>query len=231
MKFHELRPGVFAHCSGALWIADSRTAVIADLHLGFAWAQRRRGELWPLTDGGAQSLLLDICDTLQPQRLVLLGDITHAPRPTAEERQLCEATLRAAGERTELVYVRGNHDRRTPYELEWRTERIHALHGDLLPTGPRAEMTVVGHFHPMLKILDAARVKRPMRAFLFGNGLCVLPAFSPFAAGCNMRSDMAPELREWFGEEPVEVVLTSGERLAVLPPHRVYFDSFRALER
>ena len=45
-----LLPGLAAHPSGALWIPESRTLLVADLHLGYGWAQRRRGELGPLAD-------------------------------------------------------------------------------------------------------------------------------------------------------------------------------------
>ena len=62
------------HPSGALWLPARRTALIADLHLGFAWAQRRRGELWPLTDAGAKVRLEALCDELKPKTLVLVGD-------------------------------------------------------------------------------------------------------------------------------------------------------------
>lgn len=217
------------HPSGALWLPEERTALLADLHLGFAWAQRRRGELWPLTDAGARERLQSLCDELRPRRLVLVGDIVHAPRPAPEEAALIAGTLDMLRARTELICVAGNHDRGQGFGSEWRTEGIRAIHGDVLPEGPEpGVLTVVGHFHPVLKLRDAAQIRRRHRAFLEGNGLLVLPAFSPFASGVDMRDDMPAELREWFRGHDVRVTLTSGAKLLPLGPYRLGSHGFRA---
>src|ERR1700685_4287556 len=88
-----LLPGLHAHTSGALWIPESHTAVIADAHLGYSWAQRRRGELGPLADGRTREKLVRLCDELEPQRIVFLGDLVHAPRPCQPERQWIEEAI------------------------------------------------------------------------------------------------------------------------------------------
>jgi len=217
------------HPSGALWLPERGTALIADLHLGFAWAQRRRGELWPLTDAGAKMRLETLCDELKPEKLVLVGDIIHAPKPGPEEAKLINDTLASVQNRTQLICVAGNHDRGQNYQAEWRTEGIRAIHGDVLP--PASEdgvLTVIGHFHPIMKLRDAATIKRRHRAFLKGNGLLVLPAFSPFASGCDMRDDMPKELKDWFGEEDVEVTITSGAKLLALGSYKLGSNGFRA---
>ncbi|MDQ2711820.1 MAG: hypothetical protein M3Y24_06225, partial [Acidobacteriota bacterium] len=73
-------PGLEAHSSSALWLPQSRTAIIADVHLGYSWAQRRRGELGPLADFRTREKLLTLFSALQPSHAVLLGDLVHAPR-------------------------------------------------------------------------------------------------------------------------------------------------------
>jgi metallophosphoesterase superfamily enzyme len=225
-----LRDGIYFHASGGLWIAGTQTLLLADLHLGFTWAQRRRGELWPLTDGGAQDRLLSLCRELSPLRMVLLGDVVHAPRPSQDEQQSIETTLASVRRHCEVICLEGNHDRGCGFASEWRMPGLRALHGHVLPSSAEpGELIVAGHFHPILRYEDSAGVLRAARTFLHGNGLCVLPAFSPFSTGCNMRFDMAPELRAWFRRHPVDVVLTSGERLLRLPPHGVRTDGFRPL--
>ncbi|MBL8237937.1 MAG: metallophosphoesterase [Bryobacterales bacterium] len=214
------------HPSGALWLPEQGTALIADLHLGFTWAQRRRGELWPLTDGGAKAKLRRLCAELRPSTLVLVGDVVHAPNPAAEEAQLIQETLGQVS--AELICVAGNHDRDRNFQSEWRTEGIRAIHGDVLPPAPEpGVLTVVGHFHPVMKLRDAAQIRRRHRAFLHGNGLVVLPAFSPFASGTDMRAEMPAELRQWFGGNDIEVTITSGEKLLPLGAHRLVRDSLR----
>lgn len=214
------------HPSGALWLPGERTALIADLHLGFAWAQRRRGELWPLTDAGAKVKLDALCRDLNPQTLILVGDVIHAPNPSPEEARLIGETLDRS---LQIICVAGNHDRGQNYQSEWRTTGIRAIHGDRLPEAPEdGTLTVVGHFHPVMKLRDAAQIKRRHRAFLHGNGLLVLPAFSPFASGTDMRDDMPVELQRYFGNAEVEVTLTSGEKLLPLGTYKLGRHGFRA---
>src|SRR5690349_15863646 len=84
----ELADGRWAHASGALWLPASRTVMVADAHLGYGWAQRRRGELGPVGDGAIGERLLAVVDELEPRTVVFLGDVVHAPRPVTEERVL-----------------------------------------------------------------------------------------------------------------------------------------------
>ncbi len=217
------------HASGAAWLPEERTAIVADLHLGFAWAQRRRGELWPLTDAGARERLVALCEELRPRRLVLAGDVVHAPNPAPEEARLIDGTLAELAARAEVICLAGNHDRGRDFAAEWRTEGVRAIHGDELPAGPEeGVLTVVGHFHPVMKLRDASGIKRRHRAFLRGRGVLVLPAFSPFASGTDMRDEMPGELREWFGAEAVEVTITSGTRLLGLGEYTLGRNGFRA---
>jgi putative SbcD/Mre11-related phosphoesterase len=207
--------------AGGLWVDGGRTLLVADLHLGYAWAQRRRGELGPVVEGGARERLLGLVEAGRPERVVLVGDIVHAPRPAAEERRMIEETLRELRERAELICVLGNHDRAFAAEFaefpavgEWRTAGVRVVHGDVLPTGPEeAVVTVVGHFHPVVRVKTASGASQRLTAFLEGRGLVVLPAFSGFSMGCDMRREMPAELRQWFGAEAVRAVVTDGERL------------------
>ena len=210
--------------AGALWAVEGRTLLVADLHLGYGWAQRRRGELGPVVEGETRERLLRLVEAGRPERLVLVGDIVHAPRPAAEERAMIAQTLTALRDRTELVCVLGNHDRafstefpEFPAVAEWRTSGVRVVHGDVLPTGPlEGVVTVVGHFHPAVRVKTASGASQKMAAFLEGRGLLVLPAFSNFSAGCDMRREMPEELRRWFGASAVRAVVTDGKRLLEL---------------
>lgn len=207
--------------AGGLWVDEGRTLLVADLHLGYGWAQRRRGELGPVVEGGTRERLMRLVEAGKPERVVLVGDVVHAPRPATEERQMIEETLRELRGRAELVCVLGNHDRAFAAEFaefpaveEWRTAGVRVLHGDVFPAGPEeGVVTVVGHFHPVVRVKTASGASQKMTAFLEGRGLVVLPAFSGFSAGCDMRREMPGELRRWFGDEEVRAVVTDGERL------------------
>ncbi len=207
--------------AGGLWVDEGRTLLVADLHLGYGWAQRRRGELGPVVEGGTRERLMRLVEAGRPERVVLVGDIVHAPRPAEEERRMIEETLREVRGQAELICVLGNHDRAFAAEFtefpavgEWRTEGVRVVHGDVLPAGPETHVvTVVGHFHPVVRVKTASGASQKMAAFLVGRGLVVLPAFSGFSAGCDMRREMPGELRRWFGAEEVRTVVTDGDRL------------------
>ena len=200
----EIGPGRWAHPSGALWLPALRTAIVADAHFGYGWAQRRRGELGPLRDDVAPKRILAVIDELRPERVVLLGDIVHAPKPAPEERELVIGILRGLAERAELVLVRGNHDRGFIEDFEvslvesWEAGGMIAVHGDVLPVGGR-DHVVAGHWHPAWKIRDASGVGHRFPVFACGDKLTVLPAFSPFAAGLDLAKGIPKEWKDQSG--------------------------------
>ena len=200
--------------------------MVADAHLGYAWAQRRRGELGPLADGGMAEKLHALLDDLAPQELVFLGDVVHAPKPAPGERALIEAVLGGLAERVPVRVVRGNHDRSfardfpnlgLTVESEYRTGDLVAVHGDR-PPAPASGHTVLGHFHPSVVVLDAAGHKQKLRVFAVSETATILPAFSPFAAGFNLRKPWPAELQAWLETKTrVRTIAVTGTRVVELP--------------
>jgi DNA ligase-associated metallophosphoesterase len=216
----EVRPGVHAHASGALWLSEERTLFIADLHLGYGWALRRRGQLGPVQDAGARQKLESVLDELHPEHVVFLGDVVHAPKPSDGERLLVEATLRAVAERAQTVVVRGNHDRAfaTDYaELgitwrdRWESETLVAVHGDKL-CGKADPYLIFGHLHPALGVADDAGARQRIPVFLISDCATVLPAFSPLAAGFDVRRKLPVEIARALGNTNIDIVAATGRR-------------------
>jgi uncharacterized protein len=223
----EIEPGRFAHASGALWLADSRTALLADVHLGYGWAQRRRGQLGPVADANTRDKLFRLIDELNPANIVFLGDIVHAPRPAVQERLLIENTIRDAATRAELILVLGNHDRGflrdfpdLPIHVahSWEVDSLIAVHGDKPGSLASDQQLVLGHLHPAIGVRDAAGASQRIPAFLVHSRAYVLPAFSPFATGFNVKVALPWELRKLFGKEDVDVVAATGRRVVCLGP-------------
>jgi metallophosphoesterase superfamily enzyme len=162
------------------------TAVVADLHLGYAEARRARGEAVPVVPlDEALAPLAQLAATAEVRRLVIAGDLFE---DGCCEQLVTDFLAWAEGVGLEVVgVVPGNHDRRLersggrlPLRLkgvvlgQWRV-----VHGDdELPEGAVAH----GHFHPCLRWgrgLTAA-------CFLGAPGRLVLPAFSADARGVNV---------------------------------------------
>ncbi len=217
-------PGMMAHCSGALWLEEARTLLVADLHLGYSWAQRRRGELGPLADFEARDKLLRVCDELQPARVVFVGDLVHAPRPCQPERAYIEQTLGALADKAEIVAVRGNHDRAFAKEFghlrlqavqAWTDGVITAIHGDKLAQVaiPERGTLVMGHLHPGLSVREASGAGRRLPTYLVNRWCVVMPAFSPFARGYDVAVGLTSELEACFRGEPVEAYVVTPKRV------------------
>ena len=219
-------PGLQAHASGALWLPESRTALIADLHLGYSWAQRRRGELGPLADVQTRKKLLQCNDELRPKRFVFLGDVVHAPGSCAPEREWIEETLRQLDQNAELIAVRGNHDRQFAAEFAqlnfvhveaWSHQSLTAIHGDQFKFAlPESHTLVMGHLHPALSIRDASGAGQKLPVFLVNSQCIILPAFSPFARGYDVACGLPAEIRKYFGKEGISVYAASGKRVVRL---------------
>jgi metallophosphoesterase superfamily enzyme len=164
----------------------SRTAVIADVHLGYAEARRRGGDAIPIRPVAAVFAPLGHGLTAyRVRRLVIAGDLFEAGLLPPVMEPLCKWLLDAG---VELVaVVPGNHDKRLgdndrlPVRLQgvelggWRV-----VHGD----EPAKGRVVQGHEHPCLR---KAGLQAP--CFLIGRGRLILPAFSPDAAGVNVLAD------------------------------------------
>jgi len=237
-EFLPISSRLYGHASGALWIPETSTAVIADLHLGYSWAQRRRGELGPLADSRTREKVLAVRDQLQPRRFVFLGDVVHAPRPCAAERAWIEDILKQLATGAELIAVRGNHDRRfasefahLPFQdvLTWSEGSVTAAHGDRMDFAwPENHTLILGHLHPALAIRDSSGAAHKMPVFLGNRHCLVLPAFSPFAGGYDIVSGLPSEIVRCFRLEEVEVFAATGKQVARLGPLRTALDTMAA---
>ncbi len=165
----------------------TRTAVAADLHLGYAEARQRDGDAVPaMPVATALAPLRRTFEAHRVRQLVIAGDLFEAgPSQTIVEELL--AWLKDAAVELAAI-VPGNHDgdvkklSRLPvhpdgFDLDgWRV-----VHGDgARPTG----RVVQGHEHPVLRWGNGLTAP----CYLVGRDHLVLPAFSPDAAGANVLS-------------------------------------------
>jgi putative SbcD/Mre11-related phosphoesterase len=222
----EIQPGIFAHATGAVWVPETSALLVADAHLGYGFAQRRRGELGPLQDDGAAENLLALARQKAPREIVFLGDLVHAPRPSQREREFTELTLNQLLQHSRVVLVQGNHDRgfsrdfgHLPVALvrQYRMADRLALHGDRIHLElPEANYYLLGHLHPAFTVKDDAGANRRIPAFLSGERACVLPAFSPYAAGFDITLEGLPaEVAKLLGD--YDIYPATGRRIVKLP--------------
>jgi uncharacterized protein len=187
---------------GAAIHRGEKTAVVADVHLGYEWARGAAGD--SVIAHSLDETLARLTRVLERdpvECLIVAGDLVESPRPcrrTGDDvRRLREWLHRRS---VSLVVLEGNHDcslARQSGNSARPTEPIHATakiggwtvgHGHVPIRGDR---TISGHHHPVLRV---DRTVAP--CFLVGPDRIVLPAFSSNAAGVDVGTAAVP--RNWL---------------------------------
>lgn len=200
---------------GAVYLTDSSTLVVADVHLGKSATFRARGLPVPEGDTARDfQRLLELRKKCGAARLVIAGDLFHASSGITPELEtaLAEFLTELA---VPVTLVIGNHD-----------AKISSLPSGLhcVPSFPvAAEISVVhdpahgigeifhicGHLHPTVKFRDGKRTSLRMPCFLFRANTLILPAFGSFTGGALMtplpEDRVFVSLRDTVVELPTEI--------------------------
>src|SRR5688500_15005733 len=189
----EVAPGLALTGHGAAWLPDHATLIVADVHLGYARAARRRGGwLPPGEDAEASaSRLLDAAGDVGATHVVVAGDLRHSTRDVdAGELAEVRRFLALVGAAARVTLLPGNHDRHaaTLYAgLAALTAEPLALGAfDVAHEPPASEpsrWTICGHLHPSTEVRDATGAGARYPCALVGPHVVVLPAFSDWAGG------------------------------------------------
>ena len=196
------RLAVVPDLSGALWLPDERTLVVADLHLEKGSAYAARGVFLPPYDSAATLAALTAAILRHaPLRVIALGDSFHDRE--AETRISADnlAALRLLQSGREWIWVTGNHDPQISRAMGGESAETISLAGVTLRHEPDARETgfeIAGHLHPAAKVRMRGRALR-RRCFALSSRRCVMPAMGAYAGGLNLR-DIAfrPLLDEGF---------------------------------
>jgi putative SbcD/Mre11-related phosphoesterase len=194
---------------GAACYRAERTAVIADVHLGYEWARGSAGDCVPAHSLDETLARLDRLFAREKiARLIVAGDLVESARPcsrTAADLRRLRDRLEAIG--VSLTVLGGNHDRSPSLPATCTIDGWTIGHGHRpLPE----DRTVSGHLHPAIRIAGG---RAP--CFLAGPGRIILPAFSPNAAGLDVVAARVPS--DWL-EAPLRCIASTGVDLLDLGP-------------
>jgi putative SbcD/Mre11-related phosphoesterase len=231
----ELFPGFWLDARRAVWIEQERALLVADLHVGYAWAHRQQGNLMPI-NGADDTLdrLHALALEYDPREIIVLGDIVHAA--VAEETVL--ADLRRLSQLGAVVsLILGNHDRQLApmlkragidavlrHEIELGGHLL--LHGDFgdedlaedccVSIAAHGGRVILGHEHPAISLSDGFVTRLHCPCFLLGDDVLALPAFSRWSAGTNVRDGvfLSPYLRRANLTHTIAIV---ADRLLPIP--------------
>ncbi|TQI75815.1 putative phosphoesterase [Bosea sp. AK1] len=176
--------------SGALWLPEERTLVVADLHLEKGSAYAARGVMLPPYDSTATLVALGhAIRRHQPARVIALGDSFHDR--DAENRLAPEtrATLSLMQQGRDWLWITGNHDPAISRAMGGESAAEVVLAGVTLrhePTASEDGYEIAGHLHPAAKVRMRGRAIR-RRCFAMSARRCVMPAMGAYAGGLNLR--------------------------------------------
>ncbi len=176
--------------SGALWLPEERTLVVADLHLEKGSAYAARGVMLPPYDSTATiATLAAAIRRHQPARVIALGDSFHDR--DAENRLAPEmrAALGALQQGRDWLWITGNHDPAISRAMGGESAAEIMLAGVTLRHEPAASeggCEIAGHLHPAAKVRMRGRAIR-RRCFALSARRCVMPAMGAYAGGLNLR--------------------------------------------
>ena len=153
-----------------LRVANQRTLVIADLHIGWEMALSNEGIHVPSQTPKLLKKLLDLLFTYSPQKLLILGDVKHtvASAEKSEWRDVPDFFTKVRSHVKEIAILRGNHDGSLDPLLPENVETLPGtgialndvgfFHGHQWPSPTllRCKTLVMGHVHPVVAFRDPA---------------------------------------------------------------------------
>jgi DNA ligase-associated metallophosphoesterase len=174
--------------SGAAWLPNSRTLLVADLHFEKGSAFAARGAPLPPYDTRATlARLSEAIGRCGARAVVALGDSFHDldadGRMAPEDRDGLAGLVASVAD---WVWIEGNHDPAPPTAVGG----VRAAELDLGPLRLRheprgADGEVAGHLHPCAKVARRGRAVR-RRCFAADATRLVLPGFGAFTGGLNV---------------------------------------------
>lgn len=198
--------------SGACWYPAASALMVADLHLGKAAAFRSAG--LPVPDGhGARdlSLLEHLLGETGARRLVVAGDVLHAPTGITPQVDDDILAFRGRLRDVEITVTVGNHDRTLDrHATRWGMEISPSLNlgpfrvvhsPDDLPGG---RPSIVGHLHPAMRWSRPGHGSLRCRCFWWRANLqqLVLPSFGSFTGNANIKPALEDQVFPALGPGP-----------------------------
>ncbi len=197
MREVEVEKNVYFSDLYCIYLSDISAAVISDLHLGFEEEMNLNGLFLPkLQRNHVESMVERIIERYNPLKIIINGDFKQefSKNLPQEWDDVIHFIDRFAG-RTELVFVRGNHDnylqailsKRGIVELDFYEDSNYFIyHGDRnLST---RKFTILGHEHPSVVLRDKVGGVYKVPAYVYSENchLAITPAMSFFSSGTDV---------------------------------------------
>ncbi len=171
----------------AVFLCQSRSLVLSDLHLGKSASFRARGLGLPEgTTKDDLEKMSSLIDEFDPQELLIAGDLIHSFDSLSPSITKMFQEWLDSHPKLRVKLTLGNHDKRTPFEfqdLEILTKT--SANGIVIAHDPsdlpQFQYGISGHLHPSILLRDRWNGPLKCKGFLIRNGYhLILPSFSDF---------------------------------------------------
>jgi uncharacterized protein len=211
---------LLADPDGALYWAEERLLLVADLHLEKGSAFAKRGVLLPPYDTASTlSRLARLVEHYAPRVVIALGDSFHDDQGPLRMSDLDRIKLKGLQRGRDWVWIAGNHDPDLPRDVGGRfadTLAIGALTFRHEPSEHVRDGEIAGHLHPVARVAQRGRaVSR--RCFATDGRRLVMPAFGAYAGGLNVRDQAILGL---FGTLAFTAHMLGAQRLYAIAAER-----------
>ena len=193
--------------TGALFIKDNKTLVLADLHLGKSISLNRTGNFVPLYDNEETiKSLKNIIFKYNPLKIITLGDSFHDKFSILNMNKQHLSELKKITQNFNFIWIIGNHDKNLlgtekisgTFLDNFSKENLRFTH---IKTNGKSSETFEfsGHYHPKtyLKINNS---RYYYKCFVIGKNFCILPSFGYYTGGIDIRSEIFKEIRNEYIE-------------------------------
>jgi DNA ligase-associated metallophosphoesterase len=170
----------------AMYLPADRVLMLSDLHIGKSSHFRREGMAVPSTLASAELLKLGkLIKQTKASSVFVIGDLFHTGHEIDVGRFL---EWRKEFAETEIILIRGNHDRLDQYmgnnlgvvlKREHKLRQLLMLH-DLRDSTQEDMFIVSGHIHPGIRVFGRGRQSARLPCFHLSSNKLVLPAFGEF---------------------------------------------------
>ena len=174
---------------GIMYLPDSQTLIVSDLHLEKGAAFARRGFLHPPYDTKLTLNALTACiKVYDPKVLISLGDSFHDVDGSLHLPDMYHQQLVALQAGREWIWISGNHDAEPPKDLEGQfineyiVETLTCRHE---PSKDNALGEISGHLHPAAVISRRGKSVR-RSCFATDGSRLIMPAFGATTGGLSL---------------------------------------------
>lgn len=177
----------------AVFWEETRTLILADVHLGKAGHFRKSGIAVPQSVHLRDLITLeDIIERRQPAKILIIGDLFHS-EPNNEWLIFYQWLERFKN--LEWMLVKGNHDllpadiyQTNVLKVTSEPQTVYPFVFTHAPTQIGSEWyNISGHIHPSVRLQGRGRQRLVLPCFYFGARHAILPAFGRFTGTATIR--------------------------------------------